>query len=746
MINLRTSCKILVIFEIFVILALGVGVLAPTENVALTWDDFCEADTSGTFVSREIPLKSGAYTVEVCYDVLNPENNKDSINDILGRVDFQTFTCPAAFHAGSISLNSQDSVIEQTIWIDFGAKISDFKVRVTYNENKDFKINSILLSESREYRLVRLLGFLILFAAIDVTIFLLSGMTMKSAGRKEELLTLLGIFIFSSVLAMSNVVYYGHDLNFHINRIASIANGLKEGQFPARMHSDMLNGYGYPNSLFYGETLLYIPAVLYLLKVPLGTCYQIYVLLNNFLTILFSYVCLKTITGRKRYALLGAFLFTLAPYRIINIYTRAAVGEYTAMTFLPLVILGLWNILTDEKITFCKYLPLCIGISGVVQSHVITTEMVMIFTALTCIICYKRVFRVKRLLALGKAAMLTILMNLWFVIPLLDSMSMDINSKLRTERIQEQGLYPVQWISMFFAGTGMSVKNSTQLEIGLPLGASFLFGILIAVYLCKIRKKEEQNSIDFHCMKICLALGFLAMILTSRFFPWDALAARSVLAEKLLCVIQYPWRYLVIASICFVVVTVLAVKLLEENSSRTIKGGTIFILVFLNIVSISYYYYDFSYNSDSFEILSEESRNIIHIGNKEYLLTGTDVQQLYRRKIDTDENIHVAELEKENGQYVFEVKNDSDCVKNITVPVLHYDNYRAYDSNTNARLEISTGENNCIAVEIPPGYEGKVMVQYHPRIIWRICEVISLLTVMALIGYFVLLQKKQCAK
>lgn len=201
-----------------------------------------------------------------------------------------------------------------------------------------------------------------------------------------------------------------------------------------------------------------------------------------------------------------------------------------------------------------------------------------------------------------------------------------------------------------------------------------------------------------------------------------------------------------IASICFVVVTVLAVKLLEENSSRTIKGGTIFILVFLNIVSISYYYYDFSYNSDSFEILSEESRNIIHIGNKEYLLTGTDVQQLYRRKIDTDENIHVAELEKENGQYVFEVKNDSDCVKNITVPVLHYDNYRAYDSNTNARLEISTGENNCIAVEIPPGYEGKVMVQYHPRIIWRICEVISLLTVMALIGYFVLLQKKQCAK
>lgn len=736
MIKLRTSYKLVIIFEILVILALGVGLFNSTEDVILTWDDFGLEDTSGTYVSSEMPLKSGAYTVEVCYDVLNPENNNACINDVLGKVDFETFTCPATLHSGSISLNSQDSVIEQTIWIDYGAKISDFKIRVTYNEDQDFQINSIHLSESWGYRVVRLVGFLILFAAMDATVFLLSDMTTKPVGRKNELLILLGIFVLSSVLVMSNVVYYGHDLNFHINRIASIANGLKEGQFPVRMHSDMLNGYGYPNSLFYGETLLYIPAVLYLLKVPLGACYQIYILLNNILTILFSYVCFKTITGRKKYALLGVFLYTLAPYRIINIYTRAAVGEYTAMTFLPLIILGIWNILTEEKITLRKYLPLCIGISGVVQSHVITTEMVIIFIALTCMICYKRVFRVKRLWALGKAAALTLLMNLWFVIPLLDSMSMDINSKLRTERIQEQGLYPVQWISMFFAGTGVSVKNTTQLEIGLPLGISFLVGILIAGYLCYVRKKEEQNSIDFHCMKIFLGLGCLAMILTSRFFPWDALAARSVLVEKLLCVIQYPWRYLVIASVCFSIVTVLAVKLFEEYSSRTIRGGAVFILVFLNIVSISYYYHDFSYNSDSFEILSEENRNIMHIGNKEYLLAGTDVQQLYSRKINTDENIHVEELEKENGKYLFKVKNDADCVKNITVPVLHYDNYRAYASNTGEVLEIESGENNCIAVEIPSGYEGNVIVEYHPRAIWRICEIVSAVTIILLIGYY----------
>lgn len=745
--KLKTSFKVVGVIQVLLILVLAAGIFAPLENISLDWGDFEATETSGEYITEGRPLRSGAYTVRVCYEIPDSDGTEGKIDDILGIVSFRAYTCPAALHAGSIRLNSQDAVNEQTIWVDYGAKITDFKVCVEYNENKDFTINSIHLSESRIYRIVRLLGFLILLLFIDaVVLFFFSDLMQPSAEEKGEMLILLGIFLFSSILIMSNVTYFGHDLDFHINRIASIANGLREGQFPVRMHTDMLNGYGYPNSLFYGETLLYVPAVLYLLKVPLGTCYQIYILLNNFLTIVFSYICFKTITGRKRYALLGVFLYTLSPYRIVNIYTRAAVGEYTAMTFLPLIVLGLWNILTQEKITLDKYIPLCIGISGVVQSHVITTEISMIFIALTCVICIRRVFQAKRLLAFVKAAVITLMMNLWFVIPLIDYMSTDINSKQNAERIQEQGLYPVQWIGMFFAGTGFSNKNTTNSEIGLSLGIGFLIGIVIAFYLCNVMKSKIKNKTEFGCMKIGLGLGLFATILTSRFFPWDSIAARSVFFEKIFCVIQFPWRYLVAATMCFTVSTVLAVILLEKYCDKIKKGYAIYLIVFLTLISTSYYYYDYSYRCTSFEVLSEENRNIIHIGNKEYLLVGTDVEQLHSRTIYADSDVQAKELEKENGQYIFEVKNDSDCVQSITVPVLHYDNYRAYDSNTGEMLKINTGDNNCIAIEIPSGYEGKITVQYHPRMIWRICEGISLLTVIALMGFLIyamLLQKKK---
>lgn len=744
----RLAFKVVGVIQIVLILVLAVGIFAPLHDISLVWGDFEAAETSGEYLTEGRTLKSGAYTVRVCYDIPDLEGEEGRIDDILGTVSFRAYACPAALHAGSISLNSQDRVNEQTIWVDCGAKITDFKVCVEYREDKDFTINSIELTESRVYRVVRFFGFLALFIFVDaIVLFFFTDFIKTSAGVKGEMLILLGILLFSSILVMSNVIYYGHDLDFHINRIASIANGLREGQFPVRMHSDMLNGYGYPNSLFYGETLLYIPAVLYLLKVPLGACYQIYILLNNFLTIVFSYICFKAITGRKRYALLGVFLYTLSSYRLVNVYTRAAVGEYTAMTFLPLIVLGLWNILTQEKLTLKQYIPLCIGISGVVQSHVITTEISMIFIALTCVVCIKRVFEVKRLIALVKAAFITLSMNLWFIIPLLDYMSTDIYSKQSAERIQEQGLYPVQWIGLFFAGTGVSNKNTTNSEMGLSLGIGFFIGIAIAVYLCN-RKDNTKDKNLFDGMKLGLGLGLMAIILTSRFFPWDSIAARSVLFEKIFCVIQYPWRYLAAATICFTVSTVLAVQLLERCCDRIKKGYAIALIVFVTLISIGYYYYDYSYRSTSFEVLSESNRNIFYIGNKEYLLVGTDVEQLHSRAVHTDSDVQVKELNKENGQYIFEVKNDSDCVKSITIPVLNYDNYRSYDSDTGETLEISTGENNCIAVEIPSGYEGNVIVEYHPRTIWRICEIVSASTIILLIGYYVwcFVTRRRCLK
>ena len=68
--------------------------------------------------------------------------------------------------------------------------------------------------------------------------------------------------MFSSLLCFADFLFYGHDLDFHIGRIAALSNSIQNGQFPQRIEQSMLNGYGYATPLFYGELFLYFPAIL----------------------------------------------------------------------------------------------------------------------------------------------------------------------------------------------------------------------------------------------------------------------------------------------------------------------------------------------------------------------------------------------------------------------------------------------------------------------------------------------------
>ena len=48
-------------------------------------------------------------------------------------------------------------------------------------------------------------------------------------------------------------------------------------------------------------------------------------------------------------------------YRLTCVYTRAAVGEFTAMVFFPLVLLGLYGIYTSDRPRFGDWLPMAGG-------------------------------------------------------------------------------------------------------------------------------------------------------------------------------------------------------------------------------------------------------------------------------------------------------------------------------------------------------------------------------------------------
>ena len=95
-------------------------------------------------------------------------------------------------------------------------------------------------------------------------------------------------------------LYFGHDIDYHLQRISAMAAELSYGQFPVRMTTDTLNGYGYANSLCYCELFLTLPALLYNAWLPLRTCYQIYIFIVTLATAIIAYYSFGKITASRK--------------------------------------------------------------------------------------------------------------------------------------------------------------------------------------------------------------------------------------------------------------------------------------------------------------------------------------------------------------------------------------------------------------------------------------------------------------
>ena len=93
-----------------------------------------------------------------------------------------------------------------------------------------------------------------------------------------------------------------------------------------------------------------------------------------FLSGITMYWYLKRVFGRFP-AIIGTFLYLYAPYRFVNIFVRAAIGDATSFIFPPLFFLALYELskykeiktlLSDGK----KWITVgAIGIAGLILSH-----------------------------------------------------------------------------------------------------------------------------------------------------------------------------------------------------------------------------------------------------------------------------------------------------------------------------------------------------------------------------------------
>lgn len=684
-------------------------------------------------------LSSGAYEVVVRYENRAGDGNASgsgplSVNyaKILGSCRLQSQN-----HASSLTecwINLEDVQNERSayVWVAPGAEVDDAEFVVEVSEGCDLKVTSVTMQEKRIYRVTRLLGWLILFVMADL-LWLLLFEEAPFRLKKEQKYTagiLTAVCIAVNLPLATDFLYDGHDLLYHLARINSLAAELQKGQFPVRIETGMLNGYGYVSPVMYGSLFLYLPAVLQCMMVPLETAYRLFVMVVNSATCLLTYLAVKRMFGKRWLALTGAFVYTFSAYRLVDVYVRAAVGEYTAMMCFPLIVWGFYNILagTQRNYVLRDYLPIILGLTGVIQSHIISCEMTGLFLAASCVLCVKRVCEKKRFFALVKAAVGTVLLNLWFLVPFLSYFREDlVLNGHGPQKIQNRGLYLSQIFDLWISATGYNVDGGMYNEMGLGIGIALTAGLFFTVWYRmrygKFRTETEKQALFY------ILTGTAALFLTTTFFPWDHLQKISRLLEKALCVVQFPWRYLAIATILLLFLLLTVLSLTEQKKGVLCAKRISLAIVAAVCLPTTLFFREYTVQTPELNCYGTNEIGTFCIGVGEYLMEGEDIRLLAEERLWTDGVAEVSETERRGGERFYLCENPYDDMEGtVTIPVIHYPNYAAEDTATGKEIAVTTGENRQICLVIPAGYQGKIRVWYRVPVSWRIAEIISLFT------------------
>ena len=706
-----------------------------------------ELDFSENYItSGSVELPYGAYEVEIGYEITGWDN-------YVG-IDFvmSAEKAPSYFYASARQLDTEERSVTTLCWLNnvLGKEHINFGLQA-YSGNEGARILSVTFTEKISYRILMVAGFLLFMLVLNGGVYYF--LIKENAPHRNTVIGICVIIFFSSILVFSKYIYdCRHDLAFHLNRIVAIAQGIREGDWRIYIQPHMMNGYGYATPIFYPQLFMYIPALLYSMYVPLYVSYFIYIFVMNTATCLIAWYSFGRIAKKRRITFIACLIYCMSVYRLTNIYVRAAVGEYTAMTFLPLVLYGLYRIYEkdQETLEFADVLPLVFGVTGIVQSHVLSIEISAEFIALFALVMCRKTFKKRRFLMLLLATGMTVLLNVGVLYVLYSGMKMDviITSAFASYNIQSDALVPAQLFTIFGNAEGLSNNRGTYCDMPFAPGIGIIIGCGAMLWIVINRRKyiSDRNVRNYRCGIIGLCFTLVALFLSTQLFPWDAIGigAKMQKLEKLISIIQFPWRYLIIAVICGSFTTIEALNIISDVPGERNMNRIGLIIAVFTLVSAGYFYSNYMYTLKDSGYYSEYNCNSRNIGTQEYLPNRADVSTTDNVNIIYDSgSLEVYDYAYEGkGVTGFNVVNTS-AESSITLPIYYYKGYIAYDSVSGQNFYIVDDSRKTITVIIPEGYSGRINVRFKAPVKWRVAEVISFVSLLGTVGAYISVYKKK---
>ena len=381
----------------------------------------------------------------------------------------------------------------------------------------------------------------------------------ESNPRKLNLLYL-GLLLFVTLLttlylASTKAIFAFSDWTFHASRVEEIYLNLKSGSFFTFIAARTFHNTGAASFLFYPYIFFYPWAFLRFVLSPVNAFYAWYTLVT-FATAAISYFSMKSYSKKSLASFIFSLVYTFAPYRL---YLGGAVfGEYLAVTFLPLLFLGIYEVLWGDK---RKWYLLAIGGVLVAYAHILSVFLSLEFAVILFIIklITSRGISKDRIMSLLLAAGVCVLLVLPVIVPFFtDFIGQGLSSAKPGISYTMEPLY--------------LLLNSFSAQKGWKLS----FMLMLTIFTAWAFIKSRRNWIIY-------GLGLFACFLTTRYFPWKLTAGTPFE------MVQLTARYLSYASLFLTILFALGSDdVLEEHvAGRKKLTLSCSLAVFMALFSLS---------------------------------------------------------------------------------------------------------------------------------------------------------------
>lgn len=541
---------------------------------------------------------------------------------------------------------------------------------------------------------------------------------MKKIAKYKYIILIFLVTLIIFLNLFINPRYYGHDTIFHTANIIELSKTINiKNILGSNIISLKSNPFGYGTWLFYPKLPHLLGAYLYKIF-DIYTSMKIVYFIITFLSAIAIYTLSKKIFNNKKIAFLSSITYITIPYHICEIYIRDAFAENFMFLAVPLIFLGLYNLLDNDYKKF--YVFFILGYVIGMYSHLVSMVFCTIFVAIFILYHHKYFFSKEKMKSLFISTVIVVGLTLPFLVTV-------IEYKLLNE-------YTVFLSDSFTNRTALVYRaiSFKDLFMGKPIYDDIMpyFNIItiILTIITTIQLIFNKTKYKSKLLPMLLYIILLINLVCSKLI-WNNI-------PEIFLMLQFPWRLLVFMSVfisLYAPVCLLTdLKITIPQIFNKIIYSMIICLVLIEGVNNIKYYSNEEYTEDyvlssRFAMGYQQEYLPLKTNNANYFRT-TYIEKR-KMKIISNNNTKISIINNNFPNLEFKVKNLTEKTK-IEIPRIYYLGYTLKDKDGN-KLKLTMSENGMLEADIIK--EGKYKLYHQNTFIETVSNIIGIISLIFVI-------------